>query len=244
VSTFHPTARYGALFDLDGTLVDSFDAHLAAWQRMSAAHGVPITLAHFERHFGRRNDAMLREIWAEAGRGPLDDDAVDRLGHEKEAIYRALVEADFPLMDGGRELLVALAADDWLLAVGSSAPIENVDLAVDGLRARPLFQAIVTGDDVTRGKPHPECFLLAAERLGLPPDRCVVVEDAPAGIAAAKAAGMLCVAITSKGHRIETQRDADLVVASLRELDPALLARAIDRRSFSTSTATTGVPSP
>ncbi len=214
---------FGAIFDLDGTLVDSFDAHLVAWQRMSERHGVPITLAHFERHFGRRNDAMLREIWSEAGEGPLSDADVDRLGREKESIYRALVTDSFPVMDGGPDLLRSLHTDRWRLAVGSSAPIENVDLAVDGMGSRSLFHAIVTGDDVTRGKPHPECFLTAASRLELPPSRCIVLEDAPAGIAAAKAAGMCCVAITSKGHHPESQRDADLIIRSLRELSPRRL---------------------
>jgi beta-phosphoglucomutase len=219
-----PETRYGAIFDLDGTLVDSFDAHLIAWQSMSSRHGVPITLAHFERHFGRRNEDMLREIWSEAGHARLTDVQVDQLGREKESLFRALVSKQFPAMDGGPELLRSLAHDGWQLAVGSSAPIENVDLALDGMCVRELFHSIVSGDDVKEGKPNPECFLLAAQRLNLPPDRCVVIEDAPAGITAARAAGMLCVAITSKGHRRETQRDADLVVRSLRELTPNVMS--------------------
>ncbi|MDZ4756212.1 MAG: beta-phosphoglucomutase family hydrolase [Phycisphaerae bacterium] len=219
-----PESRYGAIFDLDGTLVDSFDAHLIAWQSMSSRHGVPITLEHFERHFGRRNEDMLREIWSEAGHARLTDAKVDQLGREKESLFRALVSKQFPAMDGGRELLQALAVEGWQLAVGSSAPIENVDLALDGMRVREMFRAIVSGGDVKEGKPNPECFLLAARRLQLPPDRCVVVEDAPAGIKAARAAGMRCIAITSKGHRPETQRDANLVVRSLRELTPHVIS--------------------
>lgn len=220
--------RRAAIFDLDGTLVDSYDAHLVAWQRMSESHGVHITREHFHRHFGRRNDAMLREIWAEAERGPLSDEDVARLGNEKEAQYRALVQSAFPVMDGAVELVGTLADAGWLLAVGSSAPIENVELALRGLRAGERFSAIVTGDDVTRGKPDPQCFLIAAQRLGVPPRDCVVIEDAPAGIAAALAANMRCVAITSKGHRAESQRDAHRVVSSLRELTPHGLAEVLD----------------
>ncbi len=214
-----------AIFDLDGTLVDSFDAHVEAWQRMSQAHDVPVTLAQFERHFGRRNDHMLREVWAEAGKGPLDDARVADLDREKEARYREIVEARFPVMDGGPELLAALHAAGWRLGVGSSAPPENVGLALRGLGAAARFDAIVTGSDVRVGKPDPECFLLAASRLGVEPRRCVVFEDAPAGITAAKSAGMRCVALTSKGHRPELQRAADLVVRSLREVTLATLAR-------------------
>ncbi|MBL9149782.1 MAG: HAD family phosphatase [Phycisphaerae bacterium] len=217
------TRPFAAIFDLDGTLVDSYDAHLVAWQRMSERYGVPITREHFQRHFGRRNDAMLREIWQEAGRGPLSDEDVARLGAEKESRYRELVHSAFPVMDGARDLLDSLKSDGWRLAVGSSAPIENVDLAIDGMDARSHFSAVVTGDDVTRGKPDPQCFLLAAERLGVSPDRCIVVEDAPAGIAAALAARMRCVAITSKGHDPRTQRDAHHVVTSLRDVTPRVM---------------------
>jgi len=213
-----------AIFDLDGTLVDSFDAHSIAWSRMSAGHGVPITAEQFARHFGRRNEQMLREIWLEAGRGHLDDEAIARLDHEKEALYRALVADRFPAMEGGLELLRALRQAGWRLAVGSSAPPENVELAIDGLGADGLFDAVVTGRDVRLGKPEPECFLLAAERLGVAASRCVVVEDAPAGITAALRAGMRCAAITSKGHRPERQGDAHLLVNSLRELSPERLA--------------------
>jgi beta-phosphoglucomutase len=213
-----------AIFDLDGTLVDSFEAHSIAWGRMGERHGVPITPEQFERHFGRRNEQMLREIWLEAGRGELSDADIARLDHEKEALYRELVADGFPVMDGGLELLNALRSAGWRLAVGSSAPPENVAVAIDGLGAHDLFHATVSGRDVRLGKPEPECFLLAAERLGVPPSRCVVVEDAPAGITAALRAGMRCVAITSKGHRPERQRDAHLVVRSLRELSPDSLA--------------------
>lgn len=219
--------RYGAIFDLDGTLVDSFDAHFRAWGGMAEAHGVHFTLGHFERHFGRRNEDLLREIWRDSGRGELDDGQVAALGREKEARFRALVSDAFPVMEGSAELLEALELLGWRLAVGSSAPIENVDLALEGLAARPCFHAIVTGDDVRLGKPDPECFLLAAQRLDLPPARCVVIEDAPAGIAAAKAAGMRCVALTSKGHRPESQRSADLRITTLRELTPERLAALI-----------------
>jgi HAD superfamily hydrolase (TIGR01509 family) len=185
---------------------------------------VPITPEQFERHFGRRNEQMLREIWLEAGRGELADTDIARLDHEKEALYRELVADSFPVMDGGPELLHALRSAGWRLAVGSSAPPENVAVAIDGIGAHDLFHATVSGRDVRLGKPEPECFLLAAERLGVPPSRCVVVEDAPAGITAALRAGMRCVAITSKGHRPERQRDAHLVVRSLRELSPDSLA--------------------
>ncbi|MFO0827429.1 MAG: HAD family phosphatase [Phycisphaerales bacterium] len=215
---------FGAIFDLDGTLIDTYDAHVAAWQRMGERHGVPVTLEQFARHFGRRNHQMIEEIWLEAGRPPLDAREIDRLGEEKESIYRALVHAHLPLMEGGPELIAALDESGWSIAIGSSAPIGNVDLAIERLGTRTRLDAVVTGNDVTRGKPDPECFLTAATRMGVAPNRCVVIEDAPAGIAAALAAGMRCVAITSKGHDPRSQTAAHLVVRSLTELTPERLA--------------------
>src|SRR5690606_24181756 len=114
-----------------------------------------------------------------------------------------------------------LHADGFRIAVGSSGPPENVDLAIEKLGIGPFLSAKVTGLDVTRGKPDPQVFLIAAQKLGVPPERCVVVEDAPAGVAAAKAAGMACVGFPSTGRTRDDVADADLIIASLNELSPA-----------------------
>jgi beta-phosphoglucomutase len=128
-------------------------------------------------------------------------------------------------MEGAVELLDALSREGILIAVGSSGPPENVGLVLERL-GRPV-RAVVTGMEVTRGKPDPQVFLLAAERLGVPAEYCAVVEDAPAGIEAARAAGMAAVALVSTG-RSETELrrcGPDLVVRSLRDLDPSALRR-------------------
>ncbi|MFM7133532.1 MAG: HAD family hydrolase [Planctomycetota bacterium] len=209
---------HGAIFDLDGTLVDSYDAHFEAWRRISARHGVAVTVDDYYAHFGRRNEDLLRECWLRAGRGTLTLDEIAALDHEKEAAYREIVAADFPIMEGARELVVTLRGAGFRTAVGSSGPPLNVQRAIDGLALAEGFDAVVTGRDVKRSKPDPECFLLAASRIGVDPARCVVFEDAPAGITAAKAAGMRCIAITSKGHTPERQSQADLVFPTVREV--------------------------
>lgn len=215
-------AIHGAIFDLDGTLVDSYDAHYEAWRSISATHGVAVTVDDYYRHFGRRNEDLLRECWLRAGKGELTHDEIVALDHEKEAAYRAIVAARFPIMDGARELVALLRAVGFRTAVGSSGPPANVALAIEGLALQDGgFDAVVTGRDVKRSKPDPECFLLAAERLSIAPSRCVVFEDAPAGIAAAKAAGMRCIAITSKGHTVERQREADLVFPTVQAVTVA-----------------------
>ena len=209
-------AIHAAIFDLDGTLIDSYDAHYEAWRSISATHGVAVTVDDYYRHFGRRNEDLLRECWLRAGKGELTHDQIAALDHEKEAAYRSIVAGRLPVMDGARELVASLRADGFRTAVGSSGPPANVALAIEGLALENAFDAVVTGRDVKRSKPDPECFLLAAERLAVPPSRCVVFEDAPAGIAAAKAAGMRCIAITSKGHTIERQHEADIVFPSVK----------------------------
>jgi beta-phosphoglucomutase len=216
---------FAAIFDLDGTLVDSYDAHYEAWRRISASHGVEVTVDAYYAHFGRRNEDLLRECWLRAGRGELSHDEIAALDHEKEAAYRELVAAHFPLMEGARELVESLRIAGFRTAVGSSGPPLNVQRAVDGLALAHPFDAIVTGRDVKRSKPDPECFLLAASKVGVDPSRCVVFEDAPAGITAAKAAGMRCIAITSKGHTPERQSAADLIFPTVREVTVAAVTR-------------------
>jgi beta-phosphoglucomutase len=209
-------AIHAAIFDLDGTLIDSYDAHYEAWRSISATHGVAVTVDDYYSHFGRRNEDLLRECWLRAGKGELTHGQIVALDHEKEAAYRSIVAGRLPVMDGARELVASLRADGFRTAVGSSGPPANVALAIEGLALENAFDAVVTGRDVKRSKPDPECFLLAAERLAVPPSRCVVFEDAPAGIAAAKAAGMRCIAITSKGHTVERQHEADIVFPSVK----------------------------
>ena len=205
----------GVIFDLDGVLVDSYDAHFASWQMMCRENGLAITREQFAATFGRTSREVIRTLWGEG----LSDQRVAELDHRKEVLFRKLCAQGFPAMEGAVELIDELHAAGFRLAVGSSAPPENVELALERLQRRDVFRGAVTGADVTRGKPDPQVFLLAAERLGLPAPLCVVVEDAPAGVAAAHAAGMACVALISTGRsRIELE-PADRVVHHLRELD-------------------------
>ena len=129
-------------------------------------------------------------------------------GLRKETLYRDLVRRDgVSLLPGVAELLAGFAARGWPQAVGSSAPLGNLDLLLDATGTRHYFRAVVSGDDVARGKPEPEVFLTAAERLGVPPGACLVLEDAPAGVQAAKAAGMACWAVESH-HTADALRAA------------------------------------
>lgn len=221
VSESNPQA---VIFDMDGVLVDSYRAHWQSWQMMAGENGRELDEEQFVRTFGRVSREIIAEHW---GADSLAADEIAEFDRRKEALYRELVARDFPAMDGARELLAALASAGFRLAIGSSGPPANVELAIDRLGAQDLFAATVTGRDVTRGKPDPQVFLLAAERLGVPAARCAVVEDAPVGIAAANAAGMVSIALLSTGHTAESVTAARLVVRSLRELSPGGIARLI-----------------
>ena len=180
---------------------------------MLAELGEPFTESTFRETFGRTNPDIFMQLFGQKYSTAQVASAADR----KEALYREIIEHDFPAVDGAVELIDRLAAASLLLAVGSSGPPENVALTLQCLGRAEPFSARVTGADVTRGKPDPQVFLLAAEKLDVLPQQCLVVEDAPAGVAAAKAAHMACVALTGTATRQQLAQ-ADLVVDSLREL--------------------------
>jgi beta-phosphoglucomutase len=211
---------------MDGVLVDSYHAHFLSWQAVAASRGRGMSREEFDATFGRTSREIIVALWPES---VSSEEEIARLDAQKEAAFREILAADFPAMPGVEALLASLHAAGFALAVGSSGPPENVDLVLDRLGGRPLFGAVVHGMDVTRGKPDPQVFLLAADRLGIPPKRCAVVEDAPLGIAAARGAGMASVGLASTGRTRATLAAADLVVDRLCELSPATFRELITR---------------
>jgi beta-phosphoglucomutase len=215
------------IFDVDGVLVDSYGAHFESWRNVAAEAGLQLTEAQFAATFGRTSRDIIRHHFGTS----LSDDAVGEMDDRKEARFRELIAADFPAMDGAVELIADLRAAGFLLAVGSSAPPRNVALVLDRLGLPSAFSSVVTGADVARGKPDPQVFHLAADRLGVNAARCAVIEDAPAGILAANAAGMTSIALISTGRRESDFADAapDLVVPSLRDLSAARIRDLLTR---------------
>jgi HAD superfamily hydrolase (TIGR01509 family) len=205
--------QQAVIFDVDGVLVDSYQAHLQSWQQMLAEQGLAFTEDHFRATFGRTSGDILKELCgSDTSQGELE--AFD---DRKEALYREMICKEFPTIDGAVQLIDSLSAAGLALAVGSSGPPENIRLTLDCLGRADNFAVQVTRTDVTRGKPDPQVFLIAAHRLGVPPAQCCVVEDAPAGIEAANRAGMTSIALTGTATR-EQLADANLVVDSLKEL--------------------------
>ena len=211
------TAPRAVLWDMDGTLVDSQAFHWRSWQEALAAEGVAVIEAQFLATFGQRNDAILAG-WLGPGATP---ERVRRIGDAKEVAYRALVERDgLDPLPGAAEWVRRLDEAGWRQAIASSAPRLNVEVVLRALGMTRRFRAMVAAEDVNRGKPDPEVFLTAAGRLGVPPARCVVVEDAEQGIEAARRAGM-------KSVGVGRAKSADIVVASLADLAPEAFQRVV-----------------
>ena len=214
----------GVLWDLDGTLIDSGELHYDAWREVLAGLGRSFDRRAFANSFGKRNDTILRQLLHVDG----SDAELAVIGDDKEERYRALVRRHgVPLLPGARHWLHRLKEEGWRQAVATSAPLANVDATLEPLGLRDHFDAVVSADEVGRGKPDPLVFLTAAERIGVAPARCVVVEDAPAGLEGARRGGMAAIGVLS-GHF--ESLEADLVVPSLEALPEDAFARLVERR--------------
>lgn len=215
------------IFDIDGVLIDSYAAHLQSWQAVARRYGQQMTESDFAATFGQTSREIIHALWGDAA---FNAAQIADFDVGKEAAFRELVAADYPWMPGAKDLLAALHEADFRLAFGSSGPPENVELALQQLDRCDWIGTTVSGADVVRGKPHPEVFQLAAQRLAVAPSNCVVIEDARAGIEAANAAGMLSVALISTGHTRSEYKEADHVIEQLTQISPELIGTWIDVR--------------
>ena len=215
------------IWDVDGTLVDTAELHFQAWCVLAKEIGRDYTRADFAATFGWRNPEIIPFLF-----GPgYSASEIDDLGRRKEDYYRAEAKKGVALLPGVRELLDTLKSAGFAQAIGSSAPRANVDLILDLNELRQHLPVVVALEDTTRGKPDPQVFLTAAERLGVDPKRCVVFEDAPVGVRAAKAAGMKAVGVTFVGHHSAATLEAegaDRIVANLREMNVAEVRRLVE----------------
>jgi beta-phosphoglucomutase family hydrolase len=201
------------IFDLDGVLVDSSACHYESFRRLGEEEGYTMTPELFRTIFGRRNPELFPIIYGH----PLPASELDRLAERKETLFRELMRGQVRPLPGVLALVALLQAGGVHLAIGTSTPRENVTLILDELGLTDSFAVIVSAEDVSRGKPDPQVFCLAAERLGIPPARCIVVEDAVAGVQAARRGGMVAVGVTTN-HPRAALSEAHRVVESLEEL--------------------------
>ena len=186
--------RQAFVFDMDGTIVDNMAFHTRSWISFFERRGLALDADEFFRATaGRQGGEIMRAYLGEH----LTDEEVGQLNHEKESVYRELYGPHRKAVAGFDALVAQARAHGVKLAVGTAAPPANVAFTLDGLDLRRHFDAIVGAADVARGKPHPDVFLKAAELCGVAPEHCIVFEDAPLGVEAARRAGMRCVVLTT-----------------------------------------------
>jgi len=226
-----PTTDVAVIFDMDGVLVLTEEAHWQSWLEAARPRGAELSYAAFKSCFGRINPDCIPILF-----GPQSSEETAAIAEEKEAAFRRIVRAHVPLIPGIVELLSRLKELGAQLAVGSSGPPENVKALVDGGGIAHFFSATVDGAQVKRGKPAPDVFLIGAERLGVAPSACAVIEDAPVGIKAAVAARMLAIGVSTTHPEAELREaGAAHVFRDPSAIDPLRLVQMLRDRAASIS---------
>lgn len=205
------------IFDMDGVIVDSEPLHLLAYQELLGRYNLPYS-EDDNRQFLGRKDIEMASILVPRYNLPI---APQVLVEAKEQILARLFAEQSVPRPGLYELLDKAQSLRLPVGVASSATLPTIQLVIDTLGVRKYFQALTSGDEVPRGKPAPDVFLLAAKRLATEPASCLVIEDTAAGIKAAKAAGMFCVSIPCDATRHEDHSHADLHLQSLAQIELA-----------------------
>lgn len=198
---------FAVIFDMDGVIVHSNPYHKIAIQEFCRAHGHELSDDRLLKHvYGRTN----RE-WITALFGQISNEMIVRYTEEKEALYRKLFDKEIQPVKGLVSFLDELEKNNIPRAIGTSAPLSNVDFTLSRTGTRKYFDIILNDTYVTHSKPHPEIYIKCAQALGLPTRQCIVIEDSLSGIQAAKAAGSKVIGITTT-HPAEELSHCDLVI--------------------------------
>ena len=206
--------KFGALFDWDGVVIDSSDQHERSWSMLAEEIGKSLPADHFKRGFGMKNQLIIPEILAWTD----EPQEIERYSLRKEELYREIIAREgIEPLPGVKSLLQMLNEHGVPCAVGSSTHRKNIEVIFDAIGLRPYFQAVITAEDVSRGKPDPEVFLKSASRIGIPAHHCVVFEDAHVGIEAGLAAGARVIAVATT-HPLAELSQANLAVDGLEQV--------------------------
>lgn len=207
----------GAIFDWDGVIIDSSAAHEHSWDLLAADEKRVLPPGHFKAGFGRKNQFIIPNIlkWADAA----DTAEIARLGARKEELYREILKTTgIQALPGVRELLEGLRAAGIPCVVGSSTPRLNIEHVMTLAKLHGFFADIVSAEDVSHGKPHPEVFLKAAVKINRIPAKCVVFEDAFVGLEAARAGGFKSIGVGTTNSVESLQGKCDLALISLSDI--------------------------
>jgi HAD superfamily hydrolase (TIGR01509 family) len=216
-----------AIFDHDGVLYDSLPLHTIAWVEFGRRQNLPIDEQFVRSTFGLTNYTIFERLISP----DLPREESKRLGDLKEACYRDMARGQISLMAGVADLIENLKKANFLLAIGSSGPRDNLLLTIQSCGIESHFKSIVGLEDIRHGKPDPEVFLKAAHQAGVEPAKCVVFEDAVFGIQAAKAAGMHAVGVGSTNPlNVLLEAGADEAYPTLEDYPVSKLAQILAGR--------------
>jgi len=199
------------LFDLDGVIIDSSEFHKQSWVVLMSSKGINFSEEDFKITFGKRNEEILKDYFPD-----LPESEIKKMSYEKEELYRKLAKGNIKPIDGSIDTLRLIRENGFKIALVSSTPKENIDFIFKELKLDNFFDAVVSGTDIKQGKPNPECYLVAAAKLGVKPQRCYVVEDSEHGLEAGKRSGTKCIGITTTHKKL---KNADIVVNNFYEMN-------------------------
>ncbi|MBD3197763.1 MAG: beta-phosphoglucomutase family hydrolase [Candidatus Lokiarchaeota archaeon] len=205
---------YCVIFDFDGVIADTGPIHYRSWKKLAEELNVEYDTEFFEETFGQQTVPIVKKMVSEE----ITNEKAQKLGKKKEQYYRDMLGDDIQPLPGVKVLIKALHKLHFKLAIGSSAPRKNIDLLLKSLDLNNFFDIIIAAEDIKNGKPAPDVFLTIAKDLKLNQKNCLVIEDAPVGIKAAKIADMKTIALTTT-HEEEKLKDADMVLKDLSEID-------------------------
>lgn len=203
------------LFDMDGVIVDSNPYHKLAFQAFLAQYHIALTDEELRtKVYGRTNKEIMSYLFKEEA----TQEQSARWADEKEALFRKMYQQDIQPTKGLIPFLQLLKANKMAIAVGTSAPVDNLDFVLDSLNIRQYFDVLLHAKDVTHGKPQPEVYLKAAAKLQVGPDHCIVIEDSLPGIQAGLSAGMKVIGVTTT-HTPEELRHTHLIIQDFEALN-------------------------
>ncbi len=204
-----------AIFDLDGVVADTFQLHFSSWSEICKRYGYNLSSEEFRKIiFGRRGEESAKILFD----GKITDDEAKEIGVEVDRIFRVIAQGKLKEVDGAVEFIKILKENGIKIALATSAPFENVELIFSELNLNGLFDVVVSSRDVKRGKPEPDIFILAGEKLNCNPRECIVFEDSIAGLISAKRAGMFAVGLETTLTKTELSNYADLTIKNFFEI--------------------------
>lgn len=213
----------GLLFDMDGVIVDNHTYHFLSWQELAKRYDIPITEEFYRTQMNGRTFKGIVEV---VFKDDIPIEMAKEIAYEKERIYRELYKPHLKATDGLIHFLEDAKAAGIPMAIGTSAPVENVEFTLDGLKIRHYFEGVIDDSAVSKGKPDPEVYLKCAELVDRDSRNCIVFEDAVSGLNAGKAAGSKTIGLATSHQRDELE--ADLIVDNFNQLSLEMLEQVLN----------------